>query len=179
MAYTTSTSGGAENDSVLVFDSEANWSGPFKGINAASLGIYQRVLYSGSSLGDGNVNIQNTGTTDFGNPILYDFRTPDYELDAFNTVDLYDLNLEFQAVPQGYSPNLQVNYYVDQGTTAYSLGVQPLTVGTRGLIYANARFPLSGPPVKAHTLSFELIDDTPTPLTFYRSMIRYTPEDGP
>jgi hypothetical protein len=179
LAYTTSTSGTAYNNSVLVFDSEGHWSGPFVGINAASLQTYQRVLYSGSSLGDGTVNIQNTGTNDLGNPILYDFRTPDYELDAFNTVDLYDLNLEFLAVPAGYSPNLQVQYYVDQGTTPYSLGTVPLTIGTRGLIYANARFPLNGSPIKAHTLSFELIDDTATPLTFYRSMIRYTPEDGP
>ena len=179
LAYTTVTTGAAFNNQVLVYDSEGHWS-QFQGINASSLVTYQRLLYSGSSLGDGNVLVQNTGDTDLGSNILFDFKTPDYELDAFNTVDLYDLNLEFNAVSPAYTPAITVQYFADGDTNAYSLGTVPLTAGTKGLIYSNARFGASSAsPVKVHTVSFEILDNTATPLTFYRSMLRYTPEDGP
>ncbi len=179
MAFTTSTASGAYNNSVLVFDSMGHWS-QFVGINASSLVTYKRTLYAGSSLSDGKVLVENTGDNDLGQPILFDFRTPDYELDAFNTVDLYDLNLEFNAVSSAYSPAMTVQYFADGQSIAYSLGSVPLTVGTKGLIYSNARFGAStSSPVKVHTVSFEILDNTTTPITFYRSMIRYTPSDGP
>ena len=179
MAFTTVTTNGAANNNVLVFDSMGHWS-QFQGINASSLVTYKRILYAGSSLSDGKVVVENTGSNDLGQPILFDFRTPDYELDAFNTVDLYDLNLEFNAVSSAYSPAMTVQYYADHQATPYTLGSVALTVGTRGLIYSNARFGSSTSlPAKVHTVSFEILDNTTTPITFYRSMIRYTPEDGP
>ena len=178
LAYTTATSGTAFNNSVLVYDSEGHWS-KLQGINASSFATYNRELYSGSSLGDGNVNVQNTGSTDFGGPILFDFRTPDYELDAFNIVDLYDLNLEFASVLPQYNPSLSVQYYADHGTTAYSLGTVPLTVGRVGLRFSNQRIGANASPTKVNTFGFEIMDNSTTPLTFYRSMIRFIPEDGP
>lgn len=179
LAFTTNTTPAAANNTVLVYDSMGHWS-QFVGINASDFVVYNRVLYAGSSLSDGNILVENTGSSDAGQPILFDFRTPDYELDAFNTVDLYDLNLEFGAVSAVYSPNMAVRYYADNGSTPYSLGTVPLVLGSKGLVYGNARFGAStASPVKVHTVSFELIDDTPTPITFYRSMIRFTPEDGP
>lgn len=179
VAFTTVTTNGAYNNNVLIYDSLGHWS-QFQGVNASSLVTYKRILYAGSSLSDGKVIVENTGTNDLGSPILFDFRTPDYELDAFNTVDLYDLNLEFSAVSSAYSPAMTVQYYADHQATAYSLGNVPLTVGTKGLIYSNARFGAStSSPVKVHTVSFELMDNTTTPITFYRSMLRFTPEDGP
>lgn len=179
MAFTTVTANGAYNNNVLVFDSMGHWS-QFQGVNASSLLTYKRVLYAGSSLSDGKVIIENTGNNDLGSPILFDFRTPDYELDAFNTVDLYDLNLEFNAVSSAYAPAMTVQYYADHQATPYALGSVALTAGTRGLVYSNARFGASTSlPAKVHTVSFEIMDNTTTPITFYRSMIRYTPEDGP
>ncbi len=179
MAFTTSTVTVAYNNNVLVFDSMGHWS-QFQGINASSLLTYKRILYAGSSLSDGKVITENTGNNDLGQPILFDFRTPDYELNAFNTVDLYDLNLEFNAVSSAYAPAMTVQYYADHNVTPYTLGSVALTVGTRGLIYSNARFGSSTAlPAKVHTVSFEILDNTTTPITFYRSMIRYTPEDGP
>lgn len=179
LAFTTNTASGAYNNNVLVYDSMGHWS-QFQGINASSLATYKRVLYAGSSLSDGKVIIENTGNNDLGSPILFDFRTPDYELDAFNTVDLYDLNMEFGAVSAAYSPAMTVQYYADHQPTAYSLGTVPLTVGTKGLIYSTERFGASTlSPMKVHTVSFEIQDNTTTPITFYRSMLRYTPEDGP
>lgn len=178
LAYSTSTSGTAYNNNVLIYDSLGHWS-KFTGINAASLTTYNRQLYAGSSLGDGNVVIENQGNTDLGLPILFDYRSPDYEISAFMPVDLYDLNLEFAAVPAGYSPNVQIQYYVDNSALGYSLGTVPLIVGTKGLIYSTQRIADNGNPLRGHTFGFEVTDDTTTPLTLYGAMIRFTPEEGP
>ncbi len=178
LSYTTGTSNTAFNNNVLIYDSMGHWS-QFTGVNAATLFTYNRILYAGSSLSDGNVIVENTGVTDLGLPYLFDFRSPDYELDAFNDVHLYDLNLEFAAVPEPYAPSTTVQYYVDRGTTAYTLGSVPLAVGRPGLRFSTARFGQTASPTRANTLSFEILDNTATPITFYRSMIRYNREDGP
>ncbi len=175
LAFTTATSASAYNNSVLVLDEQNRWSN-LSGINAASFMTYNRLLYSGSSLSDGNVNTQDSGLTDFGNPILLDFKSPTYELGAFNPVDLYDLNIEAQS-DHSATPSLQ--YFVDNDTTPYTMGTINLNLGTPGLIYSTARFGQTNAPTKTHTLSYEILDTSYSPLTFYRSMIRFTPEDGP
>lgn len=175
MSFTTATNGTAFNNSVLIIDEDNRWT-KFSGINASTIFVYQRVLYTGSSLGDGNVNVQNSGFTDFGSKILFDFRSPNYELGNFNEVDLYDLNV--QAVSDGVATP-SVFYYVDAGTTAYSAGTITLNNGSPGLIYSTARFGQGTNPTKVHTFSYEIQDTSFSPLTFYRSLIRFTPEDGP
>lgn len=177
LAYTTNTSGSG-NDSVLVYDQLGHWS-KFTGINAGTLLTYNRSLYAGLSDGTGRVAVENTGSTDFGSPILFDFRSPDYELNSFTPVSLYDLNLEFGAVSSVYSPSLAVTYFVDRGTTPYSIGTVPLTTGRPGLRYSTHRFGQGSDPTRVNTISFELKDSSTAPLTFYRSRIRFTPEDGP
>ncbi len=91
-------------------------------------------------------------------------------------MDLYDLNIEAQSDPSA-TPSLQ--YFVDNDTTPYTMGTINLNLGTPGLIYSTARFGQTNAPTKTHTLSYEILDTSYSPLTFYRSMIRFTPEDGP
>lgn len=178
LAFTTATSGVAFNNNVLVYDSLGHWSN-FQGVNAASLATYQRVLYAGSSLGDGNVNVQNQGTSDFGNDIFMDFRSPDYELGTFNTVNLYDLSLEATQVAPPSTSSVIVQYYVDRDTTPYALGGLDLFNGSPGLMYTTSRFGAGSNPTLAHTLSYEVQDLSTAALTFYRGLIRYTVNDGP
>ncbi len=178
LAYTTNTSASAANDSVLINDENGHWS-KFSGINAASLLSYQRHLYAGSSANDGKVVLQDSGLSDLGNPISIDFRSPDYELDGFNYVDLYDLSLEFKQIPAASTATPTLQYFADISTAPFTLGTLNLYKGTPGTIYRKARFGQGQSPTKVHTLSFEVQDTSFAPITFYRSQIRFTPQEGP
>ena len=175
LAFTTAANSSAYNNSVLILDEQGRWSN-LSSINASSLFTYNRLLYSGSSLGDGNVNVQNTGSTDFGSPVVFDFQSPDYEIGDFNTVDLYDLSIEAMADTSA-TPN--INYYLDGSTVPYSLGNMTMNRGTPGLIYYTGRFGQGNAPSRVHTVRYEIIDNSLSQLIFYRSLIRYTPQDGP
>jgi hypothetical protein len=169
LAYTTSTSLSAYNDNILVYDSYGKFS-QLKGINASSLWMYVRQLYSGSAIADGKIYLQDTGDTDNGSSILFTLRTPYYDLD-FPGYKLFRL---IKSEVAGSSSNLDINYYVDNGTTSYSLGSIDLSQDSNWIL-SKHYFPQDSSPSTARNLAIEYTNTSAYPMKIYRTKIDYYP----
>lgn len=173
LSFSTNTSGTAYNDTVLVYDKNSNWT-KLKGINASSLWLSKRILYSGSALSDGKIIVQDSGSTDLGNNIYFRFKTPDYDMDSMSSKSLYDLTAEFLPTNNSVQgTTVTVNYYADKSTTAYALGGFYTYKPTNGILYDTMRFGQTNAPILVKTISFEYTNDSVNPITLYRSLVRF------
>ena len=177
LAYSTSIVQGAFNDHILAYDMNGVWS-QLDDIDASSMFTYGFQWYTGSSRGDGKVFLQDTGQTDGGSYFTFDFQSPDIEFNSpFYLHDLDDLYVEGKGtVDPAVAGTLSVNYYVDGGTTPYSLGGASTLQNERGYFYNRYAFPVTGAPTKVHSLRLEYLNSDQSPLTIHQSMIRFWPE---
>ena len=174
LGFTTNTATGASNDTVLVHDPQGKWS-MFKGINAASLWNYKRLLYSGDSTTAGKVFLQDSGSDDNGADITFHIKTPFYSLDSWGDKLLYDTLVELKpANDPTLTSSLNVNYYVDNGTTTYTVGSFPMA-SSKNLITNRSSFKQDTQPTRVKNVSLEYLDTSQAPITIYRTMIRYQP----
>lgn len=181
LAYSTNTSPSAFNDSVLVYDMRQKWT-KLDDIFASALWNYNLNMYSGSSLMDGNVFLQDTGLTDNGNLFTFTFQTPDLELNNFSLFKHFDdMYLEGKGtLDPTLAGSLDINYYVDGGTRPFALGSISTLESERNYFYLRNYFPLnSAYPTRGHTLKLEYKNTSLSPLTIYESLIRYWVEPLP
>lgn len=172
LAFTTNTASGAYNDTVLVYDQFGKWS-MFKGINAGSLWLYNRKLYSGSSTGNGKVYQQDKGFSDDGSSILFVFKTPFYDLSYPGYKSLRWLKTDMAPTTDvSLTGSLNVNYYVDQGTTSYSLG-SISSIADGSFIQDKKYFSQNGFPSTVRSLAYEYKSESVTPFKIFRSALQY------
>lgn len=146
--YTTSTVSGAANDHALVLDQNDKWTGPFAGITAYSATVYANKLYTGGSGATGRIYQQDVGHDDDGANYTMRFKTPDIDFGAPERLKRFKIlyvTLRSEEEPTQNIP-LTFRYYVDGGTTSYSLGTVNLDEAAEpGYLTAKLPFPLSSP----------------------------------
>ena len=174
LAFTTQTTANAPNDTVLVWD-HANAASLLKGINAASMAIYNRQLYTGDSAASGTVFLQESSGTDNGTPIDFKLKTADLVLTQaheYKEMKRMFVDLEPYTVA-GSSVNFR--YYVDRDTTPYNLaGVSLLE--DRSFITAEIPFPVDNYVQQIRTVAIEVENNQANvPVKLYRLWIEFDP----
>ena len=145
LAYTTSTTSGADNDHIFLLDRFDKWT-LFDNHNCYSLALYQRKPYCGSSSDNGRVYLMDSGTDDDGSSFTSRIKTRAFDMgapDARKSFRLLSLDLE-PAPNTSDSISLAASYILDRTTTSFSLGSTSLTEDT-GVILAEHPFSLDNP----------------------------------
>lgn len=138
--YTTNTGSSAYNDHAVVLDMNDKWSF-LDDIYVNASVIYSTNFYTGDSRSGGFINQQDVGMNDNGDAYEFKIKTNDY--DFGNPVELKKLKRLYvttHSETPGQNIQLSVNYYIDGGTTPYSLGSAALSEALEGGYYA-AKFP--------------------------------------
>lgn len=121
LAYTTSTAGGASNDSIAVLQRNDTWT-RLTGINAASFAHWKDKLYFGDSRDNGLVYLYDIGNNDNNSNINSYILTKSYDMGRFVNEKAFQnlyTNYNGGATKSG---NFTVGYSLDQSTNVVSLG---------------------------------------------------------
>lgn len=156
LAYTSSTASSAANDHELVLDKNDKWT-LFDNMSCYSMAVYQRKLYCGASTASGQVWQQDIGTDDDGASFTSRIKTKAFNFgmpEARKTYSKLYLDLEPEANASD-SISLSGAYYLDRGTTSFSLGSVDLGEDSGHLITAKLPFPTSNA-VSSRYLQLEL-----------------------
>lgn len=176
LAYTSSTASGAKNDHQLVLDSNDKWV-LWDNLNCYSLGIYERKLYCGASTDSGQVWLMDTGTADDGASFTSRFKTKAY---SFGRPDIFkefrEFGAELEPEPDSsYSISTNWRYYVDRGTTSYSIGPVDLGEDSGYLLWGRMPFG-TGEAVRGRYLQLEgEVSGTNSPFRFYGGLLKWRP----
>lgn len=176
LAYTSSTASGAKNDHQLVLDSNDKWV-LWDNLNCYSLGIYERKLYCGASTDSGQVWLMDSGTADDGASFTSRFKTKAY---SFGRPDIFkefrEFGAELEPEPDSsYSISTNWRYYIDRGTTSYSIGPVDLGEDSGYLLWGRMPFG-TGEAVRGRYLQLEgEVSGTNSPFRFYGGLLKWRP----
>lgn len=128
MAFTTSTAASAYNEHILSIDSKDKPT-ILDNINAYSMVIYDRKLYTGNSNINGYVYLQDSGSADDGSNYTAFFRTKDLDAGDPDTVKVFS-KVYAEIEPRSdsaQSVSITARYYLDRSTTPITLGTYDLS----------------------------------------------------
>lgn len=177
MFYTTNTQSTAYNDHAVVLDMNNKWS-LLDDIYAYSATMYENQLYTGDSRPTGKLHLQDIGVDDAGNAYNFQLRTSDY--DFGNPIEKKKLKRVYFIFKSEETPgqniNLNVHYYINGSTTAYSLNSAGLDEAVENGYFV-AKFPaINGQASTFNWLSLEIdYNGKQGPLNLYAIKVVYEP----
>ena len=175
--YTTSTSAGAANDHVFIYDQNQKWQ-LWDDEYAASATLYQNTLYTGDSNATGTVYQQDIGQSDNSNPFTMTFQTADLDGGDPNMNKQFSRAYIILNAPSNNngSASLSCNYAIDGSTSTYPLGSATLSDSSNINGYWVAKLPFpSSQPVTGHWVNMTCsYTGTVGPIAVHRVKLVYT-----